>query len=178
MASFTEQTRHKKYAILTIVIVVILVAIVSNNKPQKSLVKKKSATDSNSIAIYKPRPQAPPSQSLSRAETTLNSAESRPSVIPRVSSEHHSQSLVPLMGNYSCQDSVCSELLSEEEKATYTSCGRKNSELNIIPPKCHFINSTGRAPVALASFPGSGNTWIRGLLEKATGICTGEWLVG
>ena len=28
--------------------------------------------------------------------------------------------------------------------------------------------------MALASFPGSGNTCVRGLLEKATGICTGE----
>ena len=27
--------------------------------------------------------------------------------------------------------------------------------------------------MALASFPGSGNTWVRGLLETATGICTG-----
>ena len=31
----------------------------------------------------------------------------------------------------------------------------------------------GRDPVALTSFPGSGNTWVRGLLEKATGVCTG-----
>ena len=35
------------------------------------------------------------------------------------------------------------------------------------------MNGTGRYPIALASFPGSGNTWLRGLLEKATGICTG-----
>ena len=38
---------------------------------------------------------------------------------------------------------------------------------------CHFINGNKRAAVALASFPGSGNTWVRQLLEKATGICTG-----
>ena len=30
-----------------------------------------------------------------------------------------------------------------------------------------------RSPVALNSQEGSGNTWLRGLLEKATGICTG-----
>jgi hypothetical protein len=34
--------------------------------------------------------------------------------------------------------------------------------------------SSQTANVALISFPGSGNTWIRGLLEKATGICTGS----
>ncbi len=26
----------------------------------------------------------------------------------------------------------------------------------------------------LASSPGSGNAWVRGLLEQATGICTGS----
>ena len=44
---------------------------------------------------------------------------------------------------------------------------------SILGP-CHFINGSKRAAVALASFPGSGNTWVRGLLEKATGVCTGE----
>lgn len=39
--------------------------------------------------------------------------------------------------------------------------------------QCKFLNTTSRDPVALASFPGSGNTWVRGLLQKATGICTG-----
>ena len=39
--------------------------------------------------------------------------------------------------------------------------------------RCRFMNGSRRAPVALASFPGSGNTWVRGLLEQATGICTG-----
>ena len=36
------------------------------------------------------------------------------------------------------------------------------------------MNGTGRAAVALVSFPGSGNTWVRGLLEQASGICTGK----
>ena len=34
-------------------------------------------------------------------------------------------------------------------------------------PKC-------RPPVALASFPGSGNTWLRHMLEGASGIFTGS----
>ena len=34
-------------------------------------------------------------------------------------------------------------------------------------PKC-------RPPVALASFPGSGNTWLRHTLEGACGIFTGS----
>ena len=31
-----------------------------------------------------------------------------------------------------------------------------------------------RLPTALASFPGSGNTWVRFLIESATGIFTGS----
>ena len=31
-----------------------------------------------------------------------------------------------------------------------------------------------RPPTALASFPGSGNTWLRFLIESATGIFTGS----
>ena len=41
--------------------------------------------------------------------------------------------------------------------------------------ECHFMDGRERAPVALVSFPGSGNTWLRGLLEQATGICTGSY---
>lgn len=41
-----------------------------------------------------------------------------------------------------------------------------------INGRCRFMDGTHRAPVALASFPGSGNTWMRQLLQEATGICT------
>jgi hypothetical protein len=43
-----------------------------------------------------------------------------------------------------------------------------------VPVRCTFRQSRGNEPVALVSVPGSGNTWVRGLLEKATGICTGS----
>lgn len=42
-----------------------------------------------------------------------------------------------------------------------------------VSHKCHFLNRPLRNPVGLASLPGSGNTWVRGLLETATGLCTG-----
>ena len=46
---------------------------------------------------------------------------------------------------------------------------------NTKPGPCgQFINGTSKAAVALASFPASGNTWVSGLLEKATGVCTDE----
>ena len=31
-----------------------------------------------------------------------------------------------------------------------------------------------RPPIALASYPGSGNTWLRHMIEGATGIFTGS----
>ena len=39
---------------------------------------------------------------------------------------------------------------------------------------CHFLSTRDRRIVALASLPGSGNTWVRGLLEMATRVCTGS----
>ena len=50
-------------------------------------------------------------------------------------------------------------------------------EAEEINGPCHFMNGTGRSTVALVSFPGSGNTWVRGLLETATGVCTGEYYI-
>lgn len=41
---------------------------------------------------------------------------------------------------------------------------------------CVFVDPASRSEgaVALVSLPGSGNTWLRGLLERATGVCTGK----
>lgn len=38
--------------------------------------------------------------------------------------------------------------------------------------RCHFMNGTG--VTGLVSFPGSGNTWVRELLQTVTGVCTGS----
>ena len=81
-----------------------------------------------------------------------------------------------------CRESLCLEYLSAEERNDFSKCTSRAMYLHQKKFKstalnngtCHFIDSTGRRPVAVASFPGSGNTWVRGLLEKTTGICTGE----
>ena len=60
-----------------------------------------------------------------------------------------------------------------------------NKRLSLIRKKRPVINwcrglgfrvasSAQRPPVALASYPGSGNTWLRYLLQQATGIATGS----
>ena len=73
-----------------------------------------------------------------------------------------------------CSDNICSQYLSRDDKERYYSC--QASTKSRTTPKdgmCHFIDGSHRPPVALVSFPGSGNTWVRGILEAATGICTG-----
>ena len=74
-----------------------------------------------------------------------------------------------------CVKRNCREFLSDSEKDKMSVCERKakSEGYQIKDSDCKFLPSTGRHPVALSSAPGSGNTWTRGLLEKATGICTG-----
>ena len=95
-----------------------------------------------------------------------------------------------------CQDELCSEYLNSSLDGTlFVNCiSRAQSyrigmspedqkEISFVNSKllasgnCHFMNGTKRGRVGLISFPGSGNTWVRGLLETATGICTGELLL-
>lgn len=92
---------------------------------------------------------------------------------------------MPISQPRNCKQSHCkeylfkSELLAMDKCSTETSKRTVNGRLDYLPKSnlkensCSFMNSSDRLPVALASASGSGNTWIRGLLEKATGICTG-----
>ena len=78
-----------------------------------------------------------------------------------------------------CNDKYCLEYLSQRERHAFEECTQRTAAAkdrlgNIqSDDTCHFQNGTNRHPVALASFPGSGNTWMRGILQKITGICTG-----
>ena len=88
----------------------------------------------------------------------------------------------PRIDDYICEDPLCSEFLTEKDLKQVERCADRFIKRQLIRegghtliPTCHFINGTsGASNVALISFPGSGNTWTRELLEKATGICTGE----
>ena len=83
-----------------------------------------------------------------------------------------------------CSDPVCSEYLTQQDKKNFEKCTSRarmwysqlfnDTDVTLSLGKCHFMNGINRAPVALVSFPGSGNTWVRGLLEQATGVCTGR----
>ena len=77
-----------------------------------------------------------------------------------------------------CRDSICSEFVTKADKPHFDYCIKKTWKVRARyrEPRdsvCRFINGTGRHPIALASFPGSGNTWVRGLIQGITGLCTG-----
>ena len=81
--------------------------------------------------------------------------------------------VVPFSSKDDCSGRLCSKFLTGNDLQHFQYCFTKVKLLTEMEDySCHFINSI-RAPIALASFPGSGNTWIRGLLQNITGICTG-----
>lgn len=80
-----------------------------------------------------------------------------------------------------CKDTFCLHLLSRVERMQYDECYNRSvsaKSSNKFGPiregTCHFQDGIARFSVGLGSFQGSGNTWLRGLLEKVTGICTGN----
>ena len=79
---------------------------------------------------------------------------------------------------HNCHNPSCTERLSNDSYHSFAKCFNKSwsGELDvrfINTGCCHFLKGEGRRAVMLASYPGSGNTWVRGLLERITGLCTG-----
>ena len=76
-----------------------------------------------------------------------------------------------------CAEPNCMEFLSLSEKRAIQLCekdvARRAPDRKIQSTTCKFLKGDGRDPVALNSQEGSGNTWVRALLERATGVCTG-----
>ena len=73
-----------------------------------------------------------------------------------------------------CYDKLCTEYLKPDELRQFRDCTRRRLSRH-ENGTCRFTDRAFHDTVALASFPGSGSTWVRGLLEKATGICTGRY---
>ena len=73
-----------------------------------------------------------------------------------------------------CSDEECSDFLNPTQLDNFNLCTTNARKLGKIETaNCSFLNGS-REPIGLSSFPGSGNTWIRGLLQKVTGYCTGS----
>ena len=93
-------------------------------------------------------------------------------VMPTAGIFYHSGSF---SSNPACSERNCFQYMTKLDVPHYRYCTIRRSRLTKEPERslCHFINGRGRNPVALASFAGSGNTWVRGLLQEISGICTG-----
>ena len=78
-----------------------------------------------------------------------------------------------------CTDPHCTSYLLDEDYWSFTICQhwtemKTNISHSDINATCKFMKGLSRLPVGLVSVPGSGNTWVRELLETVTGICTGS----
>ena len=73
-----------------------------------------------------------------------------------------------------CADIVCSNFLSISEMNCAKAIAARMEPATRVTPRCHFQNGTMKPRVLLRSYPASGNTWTRQLLEKTSGICTGN----
>lgn len=75
-----------------------------------------------------------------------------------------------------CADIVCSNFLTPTDMKCAKAIFYRLQPASVTP-KCRFQNRTMKPLVLIRSFPGSGNTWIRELLEKTSGICTGTIII-
>ena len=96
-------------------------------------------------------------------------------LLPKTLSTNNSRRESLYSSLYPCNSRHCLDRLSTEDLVLYNKCTTSAAKRGpVLSSGCHFINGSSRSPVALVSFPGSGNTWVRGLLELATSICTGS----
>ena len=88
----------------------------------------------------------------------------------------------PVRTRESCLGQICVDATTFSGRVALLACFHQASsevEQNLVPAHqctCSFKQRKDASDklVALVSLPGSGNTWVRGLLERATGICTGS----
>ena len=84
-----------------------------------------------------------------------------------------------------CTDVLCTEYLTNDlGLKEFKQCKKNLHRFDVAfadnetgaSGSCRFMDPTNRGPVGLISSPGSGNTWVRQLLQQATGICTGTYV--
>ncbi len=155
-------------ALAILVLVLYNVKMLSSHQQPMKLYKSPSIDSSEQKVNLKPLDLIPNfrAQSKSFFKKPLITQKKRADIFP-------SRELVLDGGN--CKDFICSELLRGEDIERFEYCEESTREVSILPhtDRCHFIDGRDRDPIALVSFAGSGNTWVRGLLEELTGVCTG-----
>lgn len=133
----------------------------SKEKLSQALVRSKKAVTSRVTVLSK------------KAKGTLISRASMLAKKGRVRRRPHVYRRPPVIAN--CTDSMCKQLTVNREKIYYDLCLKQAEKDYLVQPcQCSLMDGKKRGRYALVSLPGSGNTWVRGLLEKATGVCTGS----
>lgn len=165
------------------------------NRPPPSLWESSSPPElkvlqdahQSSIGVIKPRKQSHRS-SLSRMPSlSPEQQQFRSSIIKQLLSNASDfnnldstvgRDYLSRMGT-NCRDRICSELLTDRDPQHFKYCIHKtwdSTPSRYTEPgrsTCVFVDGSDRHPMGLASYPGSGNTWVRGLLQRVTGLCTG-----
>ena len=153
------------------------------NRHVRQLSKSKDHLSSVQQArgVTRPPPKARITNANNKSDVPVKIGRPIKDVLSKTAPDWVGETIPPVdLTENKCKDKVCSEYLSGVELAQYKTCINltviKEDKVGQIQPNvnCRFLNGTKRHPVALASFPGSGNTWMRGLLQKITGICTGN----
>ena len=133
--------------------------------------------DSSVQVIYRPTTKA--SSEPSHTDTASNSASHEMGALDvKVVSAEPPKNSSSVLHVPKCKLSNCVDYLTLSERGTLKRCEKLAVQHavggQLSTPTCRFMQAEGsHSPVALNSQEGSGNTWLRGLLEKATGICTG-----
>ena len=108
------------------------------------------------------------------AKRATTATHSPPTTPPR----HRSHNITHITSSQ-CSRPPCLQYLTQQEKYIYNKCQKRSvarGSVSMPSCRCRFRSPAGHKRAALVSLPGSGNTWVRGLLEKASGLCTGEAL--
>ena len=108
--------------------------------------------------------------SVNRDNKQLEPKETKPSATIIT---HHTPTTASVSTD-ECTHPPCLQYLNTSERSIFDKCVKKVKPGHTASQcKCRFRESEGHKRIALNSLEGSGNTWVRGLLEKTTGLCTG-----
>ena len=183
MKSSTLQTWISRLVLICFLLgmVILNIKVLSNkSQPDSDSNQLLSSLKRNGKRALK-QPSTKPNESI--MSTSVNTARST----KHKTSNANIRLEPPISQPRNCRQAKCKEYLQKFELIAMNDCfaetskrtvngkiqSKHESKFNLKENNCSFINGSHRLPVALASTSGSGNTWIRGLLEKATGICTG-----
>ena len=152
--------------------------LLSSNQPAASI-EESSQTALNPTGANTVTP--PSSRALQTQEHPTVTMVTPPTSRALQTQEHPTVTMVTPPTSYAlqykpqqCSQQYCMEHLSSVEKVVYSKCKKRVPRGVDLSCRCQFVNARGRRVVALVSLPGSGNTWVRGLLERVTRGCTGS----